>query len=226
MEIFGFYVSGRASRFKKFVQHLIGRGQYSILSQIKVVITDNPADREIIEIAGQHNIDCYCFDPSTVVKSEANAALSNFIHYWFDHFGVSYGFVFGARILRGSLLEKYRNRLINFHPSVLPSYKGLNPIDQALKDQAFLLGNTAHLIVEEVDAGPIIMQHIMHRSRFTDYEQLLDHQLIMLHQIIDWINHNRLEIDANGTVRILDATYETTEFIPNIEMSSALEIDY
>jgi len=217
MKNFGFYVSGNASRLKKYIQYLHDKQEHEIISKIKVVITDNVTDLEIRELTERNNIQCDYFDPSSVDKYEVNLALSDYILQRFEHFNVSFGFVFGARILKGSLLDKYRDRLINFHPSVLPAYKGRNAIDRALEDKAFLLGNTAHLIVEEVDAGPIIMQHLAHRSQFVDYEHMLDHQLIMLHHIMYWINNDRLEI-VDGTVRIVDAIYKTAEFIPNIEL--------
>jgi phosphoribosylglycinamide formyltransferase-1 len=90
---------------------------------------------------------------------------------------------FGNKILKNPLIEKYNRRIINFHPSLLPSFKGLNAVDQALKAKVSFLGNTAHFIDEGVDTGEIIMQSAMLRSDFGDYEDLLELQFPMLNII-------------------------------------------
>ena len=77
----------------------------------------------------------------------------------------------------GKLLEAYRNKIINFHPSLLPSYPGLNAIDKAIEGNSLLLGNTAHFIDEKVDTGPIIMQSILPISLFNHYEDVLSLQI-------------------------------------------------
>ena len=57
-----------------------------------------------------------------------------------------------------TLLNKYPNKIINIHPSLLPSFKGLNAIDQALKYGVKITGLTTHFIDINVDEGKIIDQ--------------------------------------------------------------------
>jgi phosphoribosylglycinamide formyltransferase-1 len=62
------------------------------------------------------------------------------------------------RILTGSFVERWTGRMINIHPSILPSYKGLHTHERAIDDGAKLHGCTVHYVVPEMDAGPIIIQ--------------------------------------------------------------------
>ncbi|MEL6438214.1 MAG: phosphoribosylglycinamide formyltransferase [Cyanobacteria bacterium J06621_8] len=62
------------------------------------------------------------------------------------------------RIITQTLLDAYPNRVINIHPSLLPSFKGIRAIEQALKAQVKITGCTVHLVSLEVDSGQIIMQ--------------------------------------------------------------------
>ena len=56
------------------------------------------------------------------------------------------------------LIEAFPDRLINIHPSLLPSFRGLDAVGQALAAGVTLSGCTAHLVNEELDGGPILVQ--------------------------------------------------------------------
>ncbi|WP_338976849.1 MULTISPECIES: phosphoribosylglycinamide formyltransferase [unclassified Wolbachia] len=62
------------------------------------------------------------------------------------------------RILKADFLSKWHNKVINIHPSLLPSFKGLNAQEQALKAGVKITGCTVHYVTPEVDAGAIIAQ--------------------------------------------------------------------
>ena len=62
------------------------------------------------------------------------------------------------RIVTPVLIRAFPERLINIHPSLLPSFRGVDAVGQALAAGVSLSGCTAHLVVEEVDAGPILAQ--------------------------------------------------------------------
>ena len=97
-----------------------------------------------------------------------------------EKFEVSYMFCFGTMILKSPLINKFENRIINFHPSLLPAFPGLRAIDQALEYGVKYLGNTAHFIDEGIDTGRIINQTILPVEEFNDYEDLLILQIDML----------------------------------------------
>ncbi|WP_296446467.1 phosphoribosylglycinamide formyltransferase [Vulcanococcus sp.] len=62
------------------------------------------------------------------------------------------------RIVTQALIDAYPERLINIHPSLLPSFRGAKAIEQALAAGVQLSGCTAHLVSLEVDTGPILVQ--------------------------------------------------------------------
>jgi phosphoribosylglycinamide formyltransferase-1 len=62
------------------------------------------------------------------------------------------------RIVTPVLIAAYPDRLLNIHPSLLPSFRGMDAVGQALAAGVTLAGCTAHLVRAEVDAGPILVQ--------------------------------------------------------------------
>ena len=62
------------------------------------------------------------------------------------------------RIVGEELINKFKNRLINIHPSLLPSFKGIDAIQQAIDNRVTITGCTVHYVQKEVDSGSIIIQ--------------------------------------------------------------------
>jgi phosphoribosylglycinamide formyltransferase 1 len=65
------------------------------------------------------------------------------------------------RMLSASFVRTYRNRIINIHPALLPSFKGSQSIKDALKYGVKITGVTVHFVDEEMDHGPIILQEAL-----------------------------------------------------------------
>ena len=62
------------------------------------------------------------------------------------------------RIVGQELINRFTNRLINIHPSLLPSFKGVDAIQQAIDNRVTITGCTVHYVQKEVDSGSIIIQ--------------------------------------------------------------------
>ena len=62
------------------------------------------------------------------------------------------------RIVTAELIQAFPGRLLNIHPSLLPSFRGLDGVGQALQAGVRISGCTVHLVTEDLDAGPVIMQ--------------------------------------------------------------------
>ena len=78
----------------------------------------------------------FYFDHDKLKKDEIkriNSITSDKLLKFLEKNQSDYLLCFGNRILKNPLIQKYDKRIINFHPSLLPSFKGLNAIDQALK---------------------------------------------------------------------------------------------
>lgn len=62
------------------------------------------------------------------------------------------------RLLSGSFIKEYKNRIVNIHPALLPSFKGTHGVRDALEYGAKVTGPTVHFVDEKLDNGPIILQ--------------------------------------------------------------------
>ena len=93
--------------------------------------------------------------PSCFIKSKNESRIVN----EFKWAGVDIIFLAGwMRIVTPYLINKFPNRIINIHPSLLPKYKGLNAVQQALDSGDTVTGCTVHMVTEELDSGKILMQ--------------------------------------------------------------------
>jgi phosphoribosylglycinamide formyltransferase-1 len=75
-------------------------------------------------------------------------------------------------LLSPDFIEKYRGRIINVHPSLLPSFKGIHGISDAFDYGVKITGVTIHFVENELDTGPIILQEAVEVKEDEDAEQL------------------------------------------------------
>ena len=87
------------------------------------------------------------------------------------------------RILGAPFVERWRGRMLNVHPSLLPAYRGLHTHERALADGVTEHGCTVHLVVAELDAGPVIEQAKVPVLPGDDPESLAARVLIEEHRI-------------------------------------------
>ena len=206
---YAFYVSGNAGRLRKILKR-----QEKFLKEVKVVISDDSRNADIEEELQNIGIDFVLYNFRDL-PSNKNVYLSDQILSTLQKYAIDYCFSFGDHILKGRLLYEYKDRIINFHPSLLPMYKGRMAIDQALEENSFLLGCSAHFINDGMDAGPVIMQAVMSKEidRKSGYDGVLDTQIDMLKKIVSAINEGRITI-SHDEVEIADADYSNVCFFP------------
>jgi len=81
------------------------------------------------------------------------------------------------RIISPEFIRKYKNRIMNIHPALLPSYPGLHAQRQALEGGAKYSGCTVHFADEKVDHGPIILQAVV-KVKDDDTEETLSERIL------------------------------------------------
>ena len=129
-------------------------------AEIAVVISNNPG-AYALERARNHGIEAVCISPKSFPDREAfNEALLEKVNEYHLDLIVLAGFL--VRI-PPKMIEKYRNRIINIHPSLIPSFcgvgcYGLKVHEAALKRGVKVTGATVHFVDEGMDSGPIILQ--------------------------------------------------------------------
>ena len=208
-----FYVSGKANRLRQIIK----KSDQSLLENISFVFSEDTSTVDLQEILKPHGIS-YCLYDYRSLTGDKNLSLSNRLLELLIESNSDYCFCFGRHILKGDLLKKYALRIINFHPSILPQFRGVKAIDQALKEGVSVLGNTAHFIDENVDTGPIIAQNVMSKKRFDKYgyDGILDSQFELFQLVYKLLNQNRIHVNDKGIVEIEGASYDDIMYIPNI----------
>ncbi len=78
------------------------------------------------------------------------------------------------RLLTPYFIKKYKNRIVNIHPSLLPAFKGADAIGDALSYGVKVTGVTVHLVDEQMDNGPIILQKAVEIKEDDNRESLAD----------------------------------------------------
>ena len=88
------------------------------------------------------------------------------------------------RIVTAVLIEAFPDRLVNIHPSLLPSFRGVDAIGQALAAGVRVSGCTAHLVRPEVDSGPVLVQAAVPLLESDDHASLADRIHRQEHRIL------------------------------------------
>ena len=129
-------------------------------AEVKVVISNN-RNAYALERAGNHGIEAYCISPADFKEREEfyEALLSKIDQYSLDLIVLA-GYLVA---IPAAMIQKYRNRIINVHPSLIPSfcgkgYYGLKVHEAALARGVKVTGATVHYVDEGMDTGPILLQ--------------------------------------------------------------------
>jgi phosphoribosylglycinamide formyltransferase-1 len=121
-----------------------------------VGVASNRSDARALERARQARVQTGVFMPSEYTSREQRDELMG---DWFESKGVDLIVLAGfMEILSPAFVRRFHGRLINVHPSLLPAFPGLRPIQQALDYGVQVTGVTVHFVDERVDSGPIILQ--------------------------------------------------------------------
>jgi len=108
------------------------------------------------------------------------------------------------RVLSSYFIHQFPNRIINIHPSLLPSFPGLHAQKQALEYGVKFSGCTVHFVNEEVDGGPIISQALVSVIEGDTEESLADRILVEEHRLLPEAIQNfilgKIEIQGRKTV--------------------------
>jgi phosphoribosylglycinamide formyltransferase-1 len=102
------------------------------------------------------------------------------------------------RLFTAEFVQRWYGRMLNIHPSLLPSFPGLDPQGQALRAGVKISGATVHFVIPETDAGPILMQGAVAVRDDDTPETLAERILEIEHRIYP----DALRLVASGRVRL------------------------
>ena len=172
-------------------------------TEIKVVISNNK-NAYALERAKNHNIEGICISPKDYETRDAfnKAFLEKLDSYEVD-LVVLAGFLV---VIPPEMIAKYRNRIINVHPSLIPSFcgtgfYGLKVHEGALARGVKVTGATVHFVDEGTDTGPIILQKAVYIEN-GDTAEVLQKRVM---EQAEWvILPKAIDLIANGKVSIVD----------------------
>lgn len=148
----GVLASGRGSNFQAIIDS-IGSGY--LKAKISLLITDNP-EAYAIERAKRHGIESLITKPKDF--PDKNAYYSHIAEVLKKR-GVEVVILAGfMRVVGRPLIDAFRNKIMNIHPALLPSFPGLHGQKQAADYGVRISGCTVHFVDEGMDTGPIIIQ--------------------------------------------------------------------
>ena len=106
------------------------------------------------------------------------------------------------RLLLPSFINKYREKIINIHPALLPSFKGIRGIKDALDYGVKVTGVTVHFVNEDMDAGPIILQEAVTIEDNDTKETLAE----KIHKIEHRLYPNAVKLFIEGRLKVIGRT--------------------
>ncbi len=146
------FASGSGSNYQAIVEACRdGR----IDAEVVLLVCDKPGAK-VLERAKRYGTESYAFSPK---EFESREAYESVIADMLDERGVDFVCLAGyMRIVGKVMLSRYENRIVNIHPSLLPSFKGAHAIQDAVDYGVKIFGVTTHFVDETLDGGRIIDQ--------------------------------------------------------------------
>ena len=202
----GVMASGRGSNFQSIIDSVKSG---FINAKIVILITDN-SHAYALERAEKHNIISMVISPD---KFPNRDLYYKHIADEFEKRDVGLVVLAGfMRIVEKTLIDRFRGRIINIHPALLPSFPGLHGQKQAADYGVKISGCTVHFVDEGVDTGPIIIQAAVPAYPNDTEESLSQRILIQEHKIFPLAI--RLFVEGKVTIEgrkvIVDADSEET----------------
>lgn len=161
----GIISSGRGENLRYILQ--AERTGY-LPGQVKIVLTDQP-DAGALKIAREYSVPSLYLDPAERSREEYDQELLAHLEEARVDLVILTGYM---RILSAQFVRSYRNRILNIHPALLPSFRGMDAFGQALEHGVMWTGTTIHIVDEDVDHGPIIYQQPVPVKRNDTHDSL------------------------------------------------------
>lgn len=180
-------------------------------AEVSLVISNNP-NAYALERAKNHGIEAVCISPKQFAnREEFHKALLKKLKESGVELVVLAGFLVAIPPM---IVEAYPNKIINIHPSLIPSfcgvgYYGLRVHEKALERGVRVTGATVHFVDAGTDTGPIILQKAV-KIKSDDTPEVLQRRVM---EKAEWkILPKAINLIANGKVKVVDGRVETEEY--------------
>ncbi len=193
----GILLSGRGSNFLAIHKNSIKKESNF---EISVVISNKKNARGLLK-AKELNIPSYYVSKKGKTKQEYEREIINILKKHSVELVCLAGYM---RLLGEEFINEFKNKIMNIHPSLLPSFKGLDAQRQAIEYGVKISGCTVHFVDNGLDSGPIIIQKAIEVKEGDDEEALSNRILKEEHKIyskaIKLFFDNKLEIKGRRVI--------------------------
>jgi len=200
-------ISGRGSNMQAILEARLPLSVAAVIS--------NDATASGLITAQKHGVPTRVVDHRAYADRAAfDTALAAAIDEYAPDLLVLAGFM---RILTAGFVEHYRDRILNIHPSLLPSFTGLHTHRRALEAGVKVHGCSVHFVTPELDHGPIVAQAAVpvldDDSEDTLAARVLAQEHRLYPQAVAWFCAERLRITENGGVKLAEAGRPTDALV-------------
>jgi phosphoribosylglycinamide formyltransferase-1 len=181
-------------------------------SRVHQIVVDRPGVAE--EKARRHGV------RTTIIPNEDVDRFCVRLLRLFDEKAIDYVFSFYTSFFSADFREAYRDRILNFHPSLLPAFKGMDGFGDTVRHRARFAGNTVEFIAEVMDEGKIVMQTACPLDPGAPTKLIRHHVFVQqckaLLQVARWLQQGRIEVEGRR-VNVTGATYDCASFSPALD---------
>jgi phosphoribosylglycinamide formyltransferase-1 len=210
----GVLASGGGTDLQSIIDACVNK---MISAEVIVVICDNK-DAYALKRAEKSKIKAHFLDPKDKIKEDFDKEIDKILDEYCIELVVGAGYM---RLLSPCFVKKWYGRIINIHPALLPSFKGINGQRDAFEYGVKISGCTTHFMDDKMDHGPIILQAAVLVETGDDRDTLANRILEVEHQIlprtIDLFAQNRLKIEGRKvTIKKGDSWRDKYKIFPNV----------
>jgi phosphoribosylglycinamide formyltransferase 1 len=184
-------ISGRGSNLRALIDHC---EPPDTSAEIVLVVSDQP------EAPGLDHARAAGIGFEIIVDRSSRAELERQINESLQTYDIDVVCLAGfMRVLSPGFVERWRDRLLNIHPSLLPAFRGLDTHRRALEAGVRFHGCTVHFVRAEVDSGPIIIQGVLAVRQDDTVQSLAARVLALEHRCYP----QALDLVASGRARVV-----------------------
>ncbi len=194
------FASGKGSNFEAIMQSV--KSGFLRVS-VPLVVCDTP-EAGVLKLAEKEGVETALFNRGDFAsRKDFEAAILQRLHSRAIDAIALAGFM---RMLSAEFISSYRNRILNIHPALLPSFKGSDAIADAFAYGVRLTGVTVHFVDEEMDHGPIILQ----RQVAVEPQDTVETLAARIHEVEHELYPHALKLFSEGRLTITGRKVEIT----------------
>ena len=161
------FISGRGSNMRALIDDM--KNEKSHPGHPKLVVSNNSAAEGLV-FARENSIETFV---PNIEKNQDNSVFEEKTLHVLKEKNIDIICLAGfMKILSENFIKSFSKPILNIHPSLLPSFRGLNTYQRALNAGSLIHGATVHQITKDVDQGPILGQVIMRIAENTTAEKM------------------------------------------------------